>query len=53
MKILQSFLVEVYENTKIHEIPIAELSSLLRLFFIRVRKADGSHYEPVSLRYDG
>ena len=52
LKILREFmhLPEINETREIQDIPINELSHLLSRFFISVRRADGSEYEPSSLR---
>ena len=52
LKLLTSFLHQetINEHRPIYQIPPKELCTLLCRFFLSVRKADGSNYEPNTLR---
>ena len=50
LRILYNWLESRNERRRIHEIPAEELDLYLSEFFIRVRKSDGTEYEPGSLQ---
>ena len=50
IRLLQQYLIRRGDNRKVENIPPQELDDILSLFFVSVRKTNGTEYEPSSLK---